>query len=79
MRKIILILFLGIFCLGNLWAQQIKHYNNNSGLSHNTVMCLFQDSKGFIWVGTKNGLNRFDGMTLRSTNVVTLLMNFGTV
>ena len=61
MRKIILILFLGIFCLGNLWAQQIKHYNNNSGLSHNTVMCLFQDSKGFIWVGTKNGLNRFDG------------------
>lgn len=61
MRKIILILFVEIVCLGNLWSQQIKHYNNNSGLSHNTVMCLFQDSKGFIWIGTKNGLNRFDG------------------
>lgn len=54
-------LFFCVLCAGSLQAQQIKHYNNNSGLSHNTVMCLFQDSKGFIWVGTKNGLNRFDG------------------
>lgn len=60
MRKTILLL-LWLFCSGNLWSQQIKHYNNNSGLSHNTVMSLFQDSKGFLWIGTKNGLNRFDG------------------
>lgn len=61
MKKIILILFFGLFCFGMLCAQQIKHYNNNSGLSHNTVMSLYQDSKGFMWIGTKNGLNRFDG------------------
>jgi ligand-binding sensor domain-containing protein/DNA-binding CsgD family transcriptional regulator len=31
------------------------------GLSHNTVYCLAQDSAGFIWMGTRNGLCRYDG------------------
>ncbi len=31
------------------------------GLSQNTVKCLLQDSQGFIWLGTMNGLNRYDG------------------
>jgi signal transduction histidine kinase/ligand-binding sensor domain-containing protein/DNA-binding response OmpR family regulator len=31
------------------------------GLSQNTVRCLLQDRKGFIWIGTLNGLNRYDG------------------
>lgn len=30
------------------------------GLSHNTVNALIQDNKGFIWIGTQNGLNRYD-------------------
>ena len=38
-----------------------RHYQSMQGLSYNAVMCLFQDQKGFIWIGTKNGLNRFDG------------------
>lgn len=65
MKRISLILLLLIFCLEHIAAQQttyyFKHYNNNSGLSQNTVMSIFQDSKGFVWIGTKNGLNRFDG------------------
>ena len=31
------------------------------GLASNQVNCLYQDSRGFIWVGTANGLQRFDG------------------
>lgn len=32
-----------------------------NGLSNNTVTCLYQDKKGFLWIGTTNGLNRYDG------------------
>jgi len=31
------------------------------GLSHHTVNCIFQDEKGFLWLGTINGLNKYDG------------------
>ncbi len=30
-------------------------------LSHNEVRAIFQDSQGFLWFGTKNGLNKYDG------------------
>lgn len=33
----------------------------NEGLSHNTVFCLLQDRHGYIWMGTQNGLNQFNG------------------
>lgn len=41
-------------------------YDKSAGLSHNTVFCVFQDSKGFVWLGTKNGLNRFDGFAFKT-------------
>ena len=38
-----------------------RHYQVENGLSNNTVYCALQDSTGFLWFGTKEGLNRFDG------------------
>jgi ligand-binding sensor domain-containing protein len=38
-----------------------KRYSVSDGLSDNYVRCVFIDSKGFLWVGTEEGLNRFDG------------------
>lgn len=35
-----------------------------NGLSQNTVNTIFQDSRGFMWFGTQNGLNRYDGVTV---------------
>ncbi|MBE9461578.1 two-component regulator propeller domain-containing protein [Dyadobacter subterraneus] len=38
-----------------------KKLSTDNGLSSNNVNCIFQDKKGFIWLGTRNGLNRYDG------------------
>lgn len=38
-----------------------RHYQTENGLSNNSVTCSIQDKKGFLWFGTKEGLNRFDG------------------
>lgn len=36
-----------------------------NGLSHNNIECIFKDSEGYIWFGTRNGLCRFDGYEIR--------------
>jgi ligand-binding sensor domain-containing protein/two-component sensor histidine kinase len=36
----------------------------DQGLSDNNVICIMQDRKGFMWFGTWNGLNRYDGYTI---------------
>lgn len=46
-------------------SYMFKHYGVESGLSQSTVFALLQDRTGFIWVGTKSGLNRFDGIMFK--------------
>jgi ligand-binding sensor domain-containing protein/signal transduction histidine kinase len=41
------------------------HYQVERGLSNNTVVCSTIDQKGFMWFGTKDGLDRFDGYTFK--------------
>lgn len=43
-----------------------KHYQGDDGLLHNSVTAVLQDSKGLIWIGTKSGLNRFDGYAFKT-------------
>ncbi|HZE86108.1 MAG TPA: two-component regulator propeller domain-containing protein, partial [Puia sp.] len=37
----------------------------NQGLSHNEINCFVKDEKGFLWIGTMAGLNRYDGYKLK--------------
>lgn len=40
--------------------------SNRDGLSDSSVSCLFQDSKGRLWVGTWDGLNLYTGATCKT-------------
>ncbi|MEO5893713.1 MAG: two-component regulator propeller domain-containing protein [Ferruginibacter sp.] len=42
-----------------------RHYQVENGLSNNSTICCLQDKKGFLWFGTKDGLNRFDGYSFK--------------
>ena len=37
------------------------NYQIEQGLSQNTINCILQDSRGIIWIGTQDGLNKYDG------------------
>ncbi|WP_295768910.1 sensor histidine kinase [uncultured Mucilaginibacter sp.] len=50
-------------CFGQ--SYYFKHYQVDDGLSHNAVTSILQDSKGLMWIGTRGGLNRFDGYTFK--------------
>lgn len=40
---------------------QFLQYQQTDGLQNNYILSLYQDHAGFMWIGTENGLNRFDG------------------
>jgi ligand-binding sensor domain-containing protein/signal transduction histidine kinase len=65
MKRLISILIFSFVLLANGYSQQyiFTNYSINNGLSQSVVNCVFQDSKGYIWIGTQNGLNRFNGET----------------
>lgn len=41
---------------------KFAHVGTEQGLPNITIQCLLQDSKGFMWIGTQDGLNRYDGL-----------------
>lgn len=59
-----LLIFLSVNLLGYATLPthfQFRHYNIENGVPSNCIAAIQQDQKGYIWVGTDNGLSRFDG------------------
>lgn len=46
-------------------SRQFSNLNLGAGLSQMSIMKIYQDSKGYIWFGTRNGLNKYDGVTMK--------------
>src|SRR5258705_13786251 len=47
-------------------SYNFRHLTNTEGLSDGFVRAIVQDKYGFIWIGTSYGLNRFDGINIKS-------------
>ncbi len=45
--------------------QRFEYFGSESGLSQNSAYSMMCDRKGFLWVGTMNGLNRYDGVSFK--------------
>ncbi len=51
-------------------AQQFNfsftNYTTSNGLPYNSISCIIQDTKGFLWIGTGEGLSRYDGKVFKN-------------
>ncbi len=64
------ILFVSLTLPGQSDEMLKQFFNVDQGLSHDEVTAIVQDSDGFIWIGTRGGLNRFDGYEFKVFNQV---------
>ena len=68
-RLIGLTLLLTYLCAGaetSIPDMKFRRLDTRDGLSNSTINCIYQDSKGFVWIGTSYGLNRYDGYRFRT-------------
>ena len=63
LRLVALVLTFGLYSNSAAQSQpiQFEHLSVSDGLSDNSVSCMLQDREGFMWFGTNEGLNKYDG------------------
>ena len=64
------LVFVLLCCAGSLHAQRdfriARQYAQQHGLSHSAIYALCEDARGFLWIATEEGLNRFDGLHFKT-------------
>jgi len=72
-----LLLILSFSVFGQRYLVDLKKYSVEDGFSSRTMFRPFQGKNGFIWVGTNNGLDRFDGIRVKhySSEALGLIKN----
>src|SRR6218665_61032 len=68
LRLTFIFLCAAVFCTSHAQPPDLrfKSISKEQGLSSSTVQCIYQDSQGFIWIGTNDGLNKYDGYKIIS-------------
>ncbi|MBN1116197.1 MAG: response regulator [Bacteroidales bacterium] len=62
---IIRLSFPGQNVFSQIQSIEFKHLSVQDGLSRSWVKCIYQDKYGFLWFGTSDGLNKYDGYTFK--------------
>jgi len=75
------LIFISFCCWFTAIAQPLRfsHLGVENGLSQSTINTIFQDSKGFMWFGSADGLNKYDGISIkiyRNENLNSSLSNY---
>lgn len=60
-RLLLILCYLFFSFLGNGQTERFSHLTTDDGLPENTGQAILQDKDGFLWIGTQNGLVRYDG------------------
>lgn len=63
MKKFLISIFINVGIVGNIFSTSSLYNldNLNNQLSNSAILCMYQDSYGFMWFGTYDGLNLYDG------------------
>ena len=69
--RFLYIVFLSISIVSPLLSQEFaySHYTIKDGLVQSQVTALIQDSKGYLWIGTKSGISRFNGHNFKNYTI----------
>lgn len=66
LRLLVVLVFAGLSTIDLArCSPRFQRFSFDDGLSDLTINAIVQDSAGFLWIGTRNGLNRFDGVRFR--------------
>lgn len=60
-KKAILLIYMVLISVISIGQKGLLMFNTKNGLTQNSVTCIFRDNAGFVWIGTQDGLNKFDG------------------
>lgn len=53
------------------YKMEFSYLNVDNGLSQNTVRTIYQDERGYLWIGTDDGLSLYDGETAQKFSIRT--------
>ncbi len=74
--KLKLLFIFTAFFFGNCLANNIRQISNKEGLSNSAILSMCQDKEGFMWFGSCDGVNLFDGLHIDVYNSINEKTNF---
>jgi len=70
MKKSLFLIFIFLIALSSTaqYHFSFSHFTSDNGLSQNSITAMMKDRKGYLWFGTRDGLNKFDGINFTLYN-----------